>query len=97
MHDRSPVGTRETPPEVPSDLPEAQPGVGSEPGVSSDLHSVAHIVHEEFDGQLDPRAVEETLSKVTSRFDGAPVRVFVPLLVRRYAREELMTRLREAR
>ena len=119
MHDPSPGDTRETPPEVPSELPAARlevdskPDVDSElqdhaepqdhaellvepvPEVDSELHSVAHIVHEEFDGQVDPRAVDEALSQVTARFDGAPVRVFVPLLVRRYAREELMTRLRE--
>ena len=119
MPEPSPGDTRETPPEVPSELPaahldvdskpdvdselqvdpelqdRAQPQVEAEPEVDSELHSVAHIVHEEFDGQVDPRAVDEALSQVTARFDGAPVRVFVPLLVRRYAREELMTRLRE--
>ena len=113
MPEPSPGDTRETPPEVPSELPaarqevdskpdvdselqdHAEPQVEAEPEVDSELHSVAHIVHEEFYGQVDPRAVDEALSQVTARFDGAPVRVFVPLLVRRYAREELMTRLRE--
>jgi hypothetical protein len=68
-----------------------------QPEIDPELHDVAHFVHEEFDGQLDPRAVDECLSQVTARFDGAPVRSFVPLLVRRYVREELRTRLRQTR
>jgi len=52
-------------------------------------------VHEEFDDLLDPRAVDECLSQVTARFEGAPVRVVVPLLIRRYVSEELKTRLRQ--
>ena len=66
----------------------------AEPGVDKDLHDVSHLVHEEFDDHLDPHAVDECLSKVSARFDGATVRAFVPLLVRRYAREELLGRLR---
>jgi hypothetical protein len=65
-------------------------------GVDKDLHDVSHLVHEEFDEHLDPRAVDECLSKVSSRFDNATVRAFVPLLVRRYAREELLGRLKQA-
>ena len=68
-----------------------------QPEVDTELHAVKHLVHEEFDEQLDPGAVDETLNSVTSRFTGAPVRVFVPLLVRRYAREELKSRLRDIR
>jgi hypothetical protein len=52
-------------------------------------------VHEEFDERLDPRAVDECLSTASARFDGATVRAFVPLLVRRYAREELLGRLKQ--
>ena len=86
----------------PSDTREAPHGVDSkrapdQPEVDSELHAVKHLVHEEFDEQLDPGAVDETLNSVTSRFTGAPVRVFVPLLVRRYAREELKSRLRDIR
>jgi hypothetical protein len=66
-----------------------------QPEIDSELHDVAHFVHEEFDDLLDPRAVDECLSQVTARFEGAPVRVFVPLLVRRYVSEELKTRLRQ--
>ena len=66
------------------------------PSVDPDLHDVAHRVHEEFDTHLDPRTVDECLSQVSARFDGATVRSFVPLLVRRYVREELQGRLRQA-
>jgi len=52
-------------------------------------------VHEEFDEQLDPADVDQCLKKISARFDGATVRSFVPLLVRRYAREELLGRLRQ--
>jgi len=67
-----------------------------QPEADPELHDVAHFVHEEFDGQVDPQVVDDCLNKVTARFVGAPVRVFVPLLVRRYTREELITRLRQA-
>jgi Arc/MetJ family transcription regulator len=40
--------------------------------------------------------VDECLDQIASRFEGATVRSFVPLLVRRYVREELQTRLRQA-
>lgn len=64
-----------------------------QPTVDLELHDVAHGVHQEFDEHLDPSAVDECLQMVASRFDGAPIRTFVPLLVGRYAREELRTRL----
>ena len=68
-----------------------------QPSVDPDLHDVAHFVHEEFDGRLDPHAADQCLSQVAAWFDGASVRSFVPLLVRRYAREELQQRLRRTR
>jgi Arc/MetJ family transcription regulator len=64
-------------------------------GVDPDLHDVAHLVHEEFDEHLDPRTIDECLDQVAARFNGATVRTFVPLLVRRYVREELQGRLRQ--
>jgi hypothetical protein len=64
----------------------ARPG---QPEIDPDLHAVAHLIHEEFDDQFDPRAVDECLNEVAARFVGAPVRTFIPLLVRRYVREEL--------
>lgn len=73
--------------------------VHSSPGqldIDKDLHDVAHFVHEEFDGRLDPGTVDECLDQIAARFSGASVRSFVPLLVGRYAREELETRLAQA-
>ena len=67
----------------------------NQPEIDSELHAIAQYVHEEFDGQVDPQGVEECLNRVTARFVGSPVRVFVPLLVRRYTREELITHLRQ--
>jgi hypothetical protein len=72
---------------------QAESGSG-QPSVDPDLHDVAHFVHEEFDGRLDSHAVDQCLSQVAARFEDAPVRSFVPLLVGRYAREELRQRLR---
>jgi hypothetical protein len=69
---------------------------GAQPEIDPGLFDVAHIVHEEFDDHLDPGAIDECLAKVAARFHGATVHSFVPLLVRRYVREELQTRLREA-
>jgi len=64
--------------------------------IDPELHDVAHIVHEEFDQHLDPSAVDECLQKVASRFEGAKIRSFVPLLVGRYVREELRMLLRQS-
>jgi len=49
-------------------------------------------VQSEFGGWLDPRVVDECLSRVAATFDDARVRSFVPLLVRRYVRDELVRR-----
>ena len=69
---------------------ESRPGL---PAIDQDLHDVAHFVHEEFDGRLEPHAVDECLDQVAAQFAGASVRSFVPLLVRRCVREELQARL----
>jgi hypothetical protein len=63
----------------------AQPGHE----VDADLLDVARSVHEEFDTRVEPTVVEDCLREVASRFDGARVRSFVPLLVRRYTRDAL--------
>lgn len=59
------------------------------PKINPDLTDVARAVHEEFDDRLDPQAVDECLTRVGATFDQATVRSFVPLLVRRYVRDEL--------
>jgi hypothetical protein len=63
------------------------------PEINADLRDVARSVHEEFDARLDPRATDECLAKVAARFADSRVRSFVPLLVRRYVRDELEARL----
>jgi hypothetical protein len=59
------------------------------PKISYDLQDVAQGVHQEFDELLDPRAVDECLERVSAKFVDAKVRAFVPLLVRRYVKDEL--------
>lgn len=66
------------------------------PKVNGDLQDVAQGVHQEFDEQLDPQAVDECLARVSAQFDDATVRSFVPLLVRRYVNDELHGRLTHA-
>jgi hypothetical protein len=66
------------------------------PEIRADLQDVAHQVHEEFANQFDPAAVDECLDRVAATFDNATVRSFVPLLVRRYVREELRAKLTNA-
>ena len=66
------------------------------PTINADLQDVAHQVREEFADRLDPGDVDECLDRIAARFDGAKVRSFVPLLVRRYARDELHERLKSA-
>jgi hypothetical protein len=66
------------------------------PTLNPNLRDVAKRVHEEFDDHLDPSAVDECLDQIAARFEKATVRSFIPLLVRRYVREELQTRIRPA-
>lgn len=63
------------------------------PEINADLQGVAHLVHQEFDDRLDPGTIDECVAKVAAGFADARVRSFVPLLVRRYVRDELQTRL----
>jgi hypothetical protein len=66
------------------------------PKINADLQDVAHQVREEFADRLDPGEVDECLDRIAAKFDGAKVRSFVPLLVRRYVRDELHERLKSA-
>lgn len=59
--------------------------------INPDLQDVAHRIQEEFADRLDPSEVDECLTRVAAKFDGAKVRSFVPLLVRRYVTDELDT------
>jgi hypothetical protein len=66
------------------------------PKVNGDLQDVAREVHEQFDELLDTTTVNESLERVSATFAQAKVRSFVPLLVRRYVKEELRERVRVA-
>jgi hypothetical protein len=66
------------------------------PTINADLQAVAHQVREEFADRFDPGEVDECLDRIAAKFDGAKVRSFVPLLVRRYVRDELHERLKSA-
>ena len=61
--------------------------------ISDDLQEVAQQIHEEFDERLDPGEVDDSLTRLSAKFNDAKVRSFVPLLVRRYARDDLLRRL----
>ena len=65
------------------------------PEINADLHDVVITIHQEYDDRLDPWVVDQCLDQVAARFTGATVRSFVPLLVARYVRDELHTRLRQ--
>ncbi len=39
-----------------------------QPEIDKDLHDVAHLVHEEFDDRLDPRAVDRCLDQIAARY-----------------------------
>jgi hypothetical protein len=72
---------------------DARPG---NPGINADLHDVADQLYREFADRLERGEVDECLKRISARFEDAHVRSFVPLLVGRYARGELQTRLANA-
>jgi len=72
---------------------DARPG---NPGINADLQDVAHQLHQEFADRLELVDIDQCLHQVAARFEDANVRSFVPLLVRRYARDELHARLANA-
>ena len=53
------------------------------------LQSVRKEAVEEFGDRLSADVVLARFDDIVSRFDGAPVRTFVPVLTRRALREEL--------
>ena len=61
--------------------------------IDADLQGVVIAINQEYDDRLDPCVVDRCLDQVAARFTGATVRAFVPLLVARYVRDELHTRL----
>ena len=53
------------------------------------LDQVTDRLSKSFADHYSPNQVDETVSSVHHRFDGRPIREFVPVLVERIAREEL--------
>ena len=76
--------------------PQALDARSGSSGINADLQDVAHQLHQEFAERLEWCEVDECLCQVAARFEEANVRSFVPLLVLRYARDELQTHLATA-
>lgn len=53
------------------------------------LDQVSHRLSESFGDRFSPDQVDEKVSTIHHRFDGSPIREFVPVLVERIARDEL--------
>ncbi|MFI0450165.1 three-helix bundle dimerization domain-containing protein [Actinomadura sp. 6N118] len=53
------------------------------------MKEVTHRLLTIYGHDRDPEEVTETISSIHSRFDGHPIRDFVPVLVERYARQDL--------
>lgn len=53
------------------------------------LSQVTERLTRTFSGRFSPSQVDDKVSSVHHRFDGRPIREFVPVLVERIARDEL--------
>jgi hypothetical protein len=53
------------------------------------LESARKALVSEFAGRVPEEQVERRFTELVGQFEGAPVRSFVPVLVRRQAREQL--------
>ena len=67
----------------------ARPSLHAQDQCAAGLAHAARQLHDEFDPLLGSAQVDECIAEVTSRFADATVLSFVPLLVRRYVRDEL--------
>ena len=76
--------------------PQALDAGSGRPKINADLLDVADQLHREFANRLTSCEVNECLYQVAAKFEDANVRSFVPLLVRRYVRDELQARLAHA-
>jgi hypothetical protein len=70
------------------------PTTGTPADLDTDLTAVAQSLHAQYDDNLGHRTVDSEIRLVANRFDKAPIRAFVPLLVRRYAGANLRGRTR---
>jgi hypothetical protein len=53
------------------------------------LDQVTDRLSKSFAGRFSPARVDDTVNAIHHRFDGRPIREFVPVLVERMARDEL--------
>ena len=53
------------------------------------LDQVTDRLTKSFAGRFSPDQVDDTVHSIHHRFDGRPIREFVPVLVERIARDEL--------
>jgi hypothetical protein len=60
-----------------------------DPTLPADLDAVAGNLHTEFDARLGATVVNAEIHRAAEPFTDAPIRAFVPLFVRRYARKDL--------
>lgn len=66
------------------------------PNIDADLQDVAHQLRQEFANRLESCEIDDCVRKVAVTFEDATVTSFVPLLVQRFARDELQARLANA-
>lgn len=55
------------------------------------MDAVTERLIKDFSGRRDDAEITHALNAAYKRYDGAPIREFVPVLVERYAREKLRT------
>ena len=60
------------------------------------LHGITERLVGEFDGVLPPQQVAAELRKTLRQYDDAPVKMFVPVIAEREARERLRDLLRHS-
>jgi hypothetical protein len=65
--------------------------VGRHEDEQRQLESARKALLTEFAGRVPADQVERRFADLVAEFEGAPVRTFVPVLVRRRAREQLRT------
>ena len=76
--------------------PQALDTRSGHPTINADLQDAGHQLRQEFANRLETGEVDECLNRIAARFEVVNVSSFVPLLVRRYARDELQARLANA-
>lgn len=74
----------------------ATPDMAPRPADGGEVTDVERRLTTEFSGLVPPAEVSRCVARVATGFEGAPVRVYVPVLVERIARQWLRDAVREA-